>query len=819
MRIGIFIACLVAGSWPGVLCAEQEGAGGVDKFRQLGPLLRDASVYRSASGAPGPQYWQQRADYKIKARLDEQARTLTASQTIRYTNASPDSLRYLWLQLEQNRFRADSLDSRSRTAAVAEDGYSDQLGFNEMRRHQALQDNNHGFNLTRVEDGGGKPLSYTIVDAMMRVDLPRPLAAGAAISLRIDWNFSILDEEAMGSRGGYEWFEENDTYIYFLAQWFPRMVAYTDYTSWQHKAFLGRGEFTLEFGDYEVELTVPADHIVSATGTLTNAREVLTSSQRQRLAEAREGGRPVYIVTPEEAAENEKTAAPGTRTWRFNARNVRDFAWASSRKFIWDAMGHQQQEGEHKTVLAMSFYPNEADPIWSRYSTEAVVHTMEVYSRFAFPYPYPTAQSVNTWEVGGMEYPMITFNGFRPEPVEAEDRENLVADTPDSTYSRTTKHLLIGVIIHEIGHIYFPMTVNSDERQWTWMDEGINTFLEHLAELEWEENFHSFNDELSILDYIGGYMQSGDQVPIMTQSDSVLQFGPNAYIKPAAALVVLRETVMGRELFDFAFKEYARRWRFKRPTPADFFRTMEDASGVDLDWFWRGWFFSTDHVDVAVAGVREYKVSSMDPDVEAPHQRRLDRQRRAEPIEQVRNRQAQRRTRVQQNPELEDFYNRHDPYTVSNADRNAYEEYIAALEPWQQRVLARAVAADEYIYFVDFFNVGGLVTPLPLELTYADGSRQRVDIPAEIWRRNAEQVTRVFISPQRLTAVELDPAHQTADVDRANNYFPGRIQPSRIELYKREKDDRNLMLDMLVKLRAKDDSAGDDPAVPLSRPE
>ena len=552
-----------------------------DAFRQLDAELPTPNVYRTASGAPGSRYWQQRADHNIKVTLNEDNQSISASQTIRYTNNSPDSLRYIWIQLDQNRFRADSTARLTETASQ-EDG-QDILTYGELARQQRFADIDHGFVVERVADGRGRDMNVTIVDTMMRIDLPQPLAPGQRAAFSIDWSFNIIEESIIGGRGGYDHFPENDTYIYFLAQWFPRLAAYTDYVGWQHQQFLGRGEFTLEFGDYEVEITVPADHIVSASGELQNETAVLTAEQQSRLNAARSADRPMYIVTPEEALENEKEGTADTKTWVFKATNVRDFAWASSRKFIWDAMIHRQDDAAQPEVLAMSFFPNEAEPMWSQYSTHSVVHTMDVYSRFSFPYPYPTAQSVNAWEGGGMEYPMITFNGRRPEPFEPDEDDPNAADKPDRTYSRRSKHGLVGVIIHEIGHNYFPMTVNSDERQWTWMDEGINSFLQYIAELEWEENFHNHRDNYNILEHIAEYMTSENQVPIMTQSDSLLQFGPNGYTKPASSLVVLRETVLGRELFDFAFREYAQRWKFKRPTPSDLFRTLEDASGVDLD--------------------------------------------------------------------------------------------------------------------------------------------------------------------------------------------------------------------------------------------
>jgi Peptidase family M1 domain len=794
-----------------------------DAFRQLDTELPTPNVYRTASGAPGPQYWQQRADHKISVRLDEDKRRISGSQTVTYTNHSPNPLRYIWLQLDQNRFAEGSLDRMSETAmdaagrtTWAERETADVLTYGTIARHQLFKDVQHGFEIEKVVDGRGRALPYTIVDTMMRIDLPQALQPGQRSQFSVDWSFNIVNESRLGSRGGYEHFPDTDTYVYFLAQWFPRLAAYTDYAGWQHKAFLGSGEFTLEFGDYEVEITVPADHIVSATGELQNPAAVLNATQRSRLAAARKSDKPVFIVTPEEAKENESQKANGTRTWVFKADNVRDFAWASSRKFIWDAMIHRQDDASIPEVLAMSFYPNEAEPIWSKYSTHAVVHTMEVYTRFSFAYPYPTAQSVNTWKSGGMEYPMITFNGYRPEPFEVAEGES-ADDAPDNTWSRRVKYGLIGVIIHEIGHIYFPMTVNSDERQWTWMDEGINSFLDYIAALEWEEDYPAYRPHQSVLDIITEYMVSEDQVPIMTNSDSVLKLGPNAYSKPTAALIVLRETVMGRELFDFAFKEYSHRWKFKRPTPADFFRTMEDASGVDLDWFWRGWFYSTDHVDIAISDVREYKVSSGNPDVEYPKDREDYMARYPETLSQARNREEGRKTYLDRNPELKDFYNEHDKFTPSNADRNAHQELLDSLEDWEFAALQRAVAEQEHIYFIDFANIGGLVSPLPLLITYADGSEEFLTLPAEIWRRSYKTITRMLIRDKAITSIALDPRHETADADFSNNHFPQRIEKSRIELYKSADETRNLMSDMLQTLNeAKVGPDGNSRKVPLT---
>jgi len=799
--------------------AEVGIGSGAKKFAQLEQLLPTPNVYRTASGAPGNAYWQQQADYVIEARLDEAKRTITGTQKVTYWNNSPDALNYLWVQLDQNRFKRDSINLKTATTSNSQD----RLSFRNLRTEQNLDDNSYGHRITRLVDARGQKLNSTIVDTMMRIDLPKPLAPGKKFNFELDWNYNIVEQAAMGGRAGFSSFEKGDADIFFLAQWHPRMTAYTDYAGWQHKQFLGRGEFTLEFGDYDVKLTVPDDHIVSSTGSLENAKDVLTKSQQKRLASANDKT-PTFIVTPDEALANEKTGSNGTSTWHFKAKNVRDFAWASSRKFIWDAMIHNQPGAEYERVLAMSFYPNEAEPIWSHYSTHSVVHTMEVYSRFSFDYPYPTAQSVNAWKSGGMEYPMITFNGYRPTPFkttdndddDAEETAEETANDGKPTYSRRIKYGLVGVIIHEIGHIYFPMTVNSDERQWTWMDEGLNTFLEYVAELEWEENFPAFSEKTNVLDYIPEYMTSTNQVPIMTNSESILQFGPNAYSKPAAALTVLRETVMGRELFDFAFREYAQRWKFKRPTPSDFFRTMEDASAVDLDWFWRGWFYSTDHVDIAVNDIREYKVKHKDPEKDFPLDREEYREKYPAPVMEERNRATLGDTRLERFPELADFYNEHDKFTVSNKDRNDYTKYIRKLEPWERRTLARALEEDHYIYFVEFENKGGVPTPLPLTIQFADASTRQTMIPAEIWRVNSELVTKVFIEPVQITSISVDDRHQTADADFSNNRFPATITKSRLELYKSKNTRRDLMKDMLKKLKANNKAGGKSQDVQLS---
>lgn len=783
----------------------------VAKFRQLGTDLPTPNIFRNAAGAPGPAYWQQQANYKIDARLDEDKQRIIASLTIDYTNNSPDPLTYIWIALDQNRFKDGSLARDSEVSSAVGTrrdaaGKGDSYSFSALRRHQAFEDREYGFEIKSVKYANGQDVNYIINDTMMRLNLDTPIAPESQLTFSIDWEHNIIDEEGVGGRSGYEYFEENDNYIFALAQWFPRLAAYTDYTGWQNKQFLGRGEFTLEFGNYEVNLTVPADHIVSATGVLQNPRQVLSATQRRRL-ERSKTDEITFIVSPEEALEAQKSKARGEKTWRFKADNVRDFAWSSSRKYIWDAMKFEQDDEDNPTVLAMSFYPNEAEPIWSMYSTHSVVHTMEVYNKFAFNYPYPTAQSVNAWERGGMEYPMITFNGYRS----TEDEK-----TGEITYSRNTKYGLIGVIIHEIGHIYFPMVVNSDERRWTWMDEGINTFLEYMAEYEWEENYPIRGNMQNPLDEITRYMQSSNQVPIMTQSDSILQFGSNAYAKPAAALIVLRETVMGRELFDPAFREYSERWKFKRPTPADFFRTMEDASAVDLDWFWRGWFFDTAPVDIAISGVREYTISTQNPDTEFDKNRAENLKKRPENIVQRRNREAGLETRVDRFKDLNDLYSENDKFTATNKDRNKFNSFLKGLKPWEKEAYERAMDDGNYLYFIDFDNIGGLISPLPLTITYMNGESEDLVIPAEIWRRDSNQITKLLVKDKRIKSIDLDPAHQTADVDYSNNSFPPKIAQSRLEIYKSKSTSKDLMADMLVELKGDEDtSVTTETSVPL----
>jgi len=730
---------------------------GTDKFAQLETVLPSPNVYRTASGAPGPQYWQQRADYVIQVTLDDEKQAIRGSETITYTNLSPDVLPYLWVQLDQNILDKNSMTTATQVSEITNGKYSFQ-NLDYLLRN----DFDGGFKIESVTGTDGKALPTVVNHTMMRVDLPRPLRPRQKYSFKISWHYNINDQLKINQRSGYEFFPEDQNYLYEIAQFYPRMAVYSDNQGWQHKQFLGNGEFTLPFGDYRVSITAPADHVVGATGTLQNASKVLSATQLQRLAQAKTAKKPVLIVTQNEATRNESSRAKTTKTWTYAAKNVRDFAWASSRKFIWDAMQIKQSG---KPVLCMSYYPKEGNPLWAQYSTEVVAHTIKTYSKYTIPYEYPVAISVHG-PVGGMEYPMICFNGGRPEK--------------DGTYTAERKYGMISVIIHEVGHNFFPMIINSDERQWTWMDEGLNTFCQYLTEQEWQRDYPSRRGEPKD---IVEYMRTDKtlQTPIMTNSESVLQFGNNAYGKPATALNILRETVMGRQLFDHAFKTYATRWAYKHPTPADFFRTMEDASAVDLDWFWRGWFYTVDRTDLALESVKQYHVNTKNPGVENA---RTQRQQAAEPktLSQQRNALEIKSTLVDEKPELKDFYNSYDPLAVTEADKAEYFAYLKTLTPQQQQRLSDNLT----FYELSFRNVGGLVMPIVLQLTYDDGSQEIQTIPAEIWRKNNEHVTKVIATQKPVISFVIDPFLQTADTDLSNNAFPRQPTPTRFELYEQQ---------------------------------
>ena len=733
-----------------------------DKFKQMDDLLPTPNVYRTASGAPGHQYYQQKADYKITLELDDEKQIIRGEETITYTNNSPDPLSYLWLQLDQNQ--------------TAKNSHSKLINVERMQDFRTIQDLERrffdfdgGFKIEWIKSMSNEDMSYAINLTMMRIDLKNTLKPGASISFKIKWWYNINDRMKIGGRSGYEYFEKDSNYLYTIAQFFPRMCVYDDVNGWQNKQFLGRGEFTLPFGDYEVSITVPADHVVGATGELQNASVVLTPEQRRRLILAKTAEKHVFIITHEEALNAENNRDNKKKTWIFKAKNVRDFAFASSRKFIWDAMGVNQ---ENSTVMAMSYYPKEGNPLWEMYSTRVVAHTLKVYSKHTFDYPYPVAISVHSKWIG-MEYPMICFNGGRPEP--------------DGTYSANTKYGMLGVIIHEVGHNYFPMIVNSDERQWSWMDEGLNTFLQYLTEQEWERDYPSRRGPAHlIVDYMKG--DKNMISPIMTNSESLWQFGNNAYGKPATALNILRETIMGPELFDYAFKVYAQRWMFKHPTPADFFRTMEDASAVDLDWFWRGWFFTTDHVDIALDKVLVFRLNTGNLDNDAELRRQNDA---AQPqnISTIRNRDRIQQTQTELYPELMDFYNTRDPYSVTDLDKKETEEILGKLTAEQRALLNK----EMYFYEIHFKNIGRLVMPLIVEFTYADGTTEVHRIPAEIWKLDSKNVSRVFVTNKIATKIVLDPFLETADTDLTNNFWQNLPPPTRHDLFKQRVNTQNDM--------------------------
>jgi len=694
-----------------------------EKFEQLEYELRDPNEYRTASGAPGHKYWQNEADYTIDVILNDDNQSITGEETITYHNNSPDILKYLWVQLDQNVRAKDSHSYNTATNSVQHNMPSN--GYGASMKDILDPTFEGGFNIASVTDQSGEALPYIINKTMMSIDLPKPLKPGENFSFNIKWSFNINDRMAIGGRSGYEYFSEDGNYLYTIAQFYPRMCVYNDTDGWQNKQFLGDGEFTLPFGDYKVSITVPADHILGATGKLQNPNDVLTKKQLERWEQAKTATEPVMIVTQKEAEKAEKSKSTENKTWVFEADSVRDFAFASSRKLIWDAMGVKFGD---RTVMAVSYYPKEGNPLWEEYSTRVVAHTLKVYSKHTIEYPYHKAISVHAKAIG-MEYPMICFNFGRPNK--------------DGSYADYIKYGMIMVIIHEVGHNFFPMIINSDERQWTWMDEGLNTFMQYLSEVEWaannpKEKNYPFREgpPNKIVPYMS--MNKTQISPIMTNSEQVLNLGPNAYGKPATALNILRETVLGKELFDKAFKEYSERWAFKHPTPADFFRTMEDASGTDLDWFWRGWFYGVDHVDIAMTGIKKFKIGESESET------------------------------------FKEAINANDEFN----------EFSAQLSEEQKS----QVAEKPFFYEVSLENKGGLVMPVILEFTYADGSREVRRIPAEIWRKNAEKISKVFNTEKEVTSIVLDPFEETADINLTNNYWPKQETPSRFQLYKEGKN-------------------------------
>jgi hypothetical protein len=742
------------------------GSNHGNRFEQLGTILPTPNEYRTASGAPGPKYWQQRCDYDITCELDEPNRRLNGKETVKYFNNSPDVLTYLWLQLDENQH------STKNNAGYPNNSYL-QKNYAEadLLRLNNQTDREYGVNILKLTDALGKPLTYTINKTMMRIDLPTPLKPGQQFVFKIDWNYNITDRMKNFGRGGYEYFPEDGNDLYTMTQWYPRLCVYSDNQGWQNKQFAGTGEFTLTFGNFKVAMTVPADHIVLSTGECQNYTQVLTPAQMARWQKAQTATDVVEIVTLDEAKEKEKQKLTSKKTWVFTANMVRDFAWGSSRKFIWDAM---PTKVEGKKVMCMSGYGKEAYNLYRKYSTKAVAHTIKTYSKFTIPYPYPVAQSLEA--ANGMEYPMICFNYGRCEK--------------DGTYSEGIKYGMLGVVIHEVGHNFFPMIINSDERQWSWMDEGLNTFTQYLTEELWDNKYPSGRGPAyKITDYMK--LPKDQLEPIMTNSENIIQFGPNAYSKPATGLNILRETIMGRELFDFSFREYARRWAFKHPTPADLFRTMEDASAEDLDWFWRGWFYNTDAFDIAIDTVKlarmtleggnppATKESTSKQNVPKPMGNTF------EDVSKIRNREDKRIVfAVDADTSLRDFYWR---YARGLAKVNT--EPVDVTIPAQAadtftNEQKTAIAGNTYLYEITFSNKGGLVMPVIVEFTFKDGSTKVERVPVQIWRKNENKVTKVFTTDKEAMSIKLDPYRETADINEKNNTWPAVETPSTFKLFK-----------------------------------
>jgi len=745
------------------------GSNHGNRFEQLGTILPTPNNYRTASGAPGHEYWQQRADYDISAYLDEDKLNLKGSETITYYNNSPDELEYLWIQLDENQQSSVKNAGYDSSSMLPKQTSNTRLTATEL----PAKDNGFGVNLEKVTDAEGKPLSYVVNKTMMRIDLPKKLKKGETFKFKIDWNYNISDRMKMGGRGGYEFFPEDGNYLFTMTQWYPRLCVYSDFQGWQNHQFTGRGEFALTFGNFKVKMNVPADHTIASTGVGKNFSEVLTPEQLARWQKAQNVTEPVEIVTLDEAKKAEKSKSKNRKTWVFEAENVRDFAWTSSRKFIWDAMPQVIAENNNK-VMCMSLYPKEAYGLYRKYSTKAVAHTIKTYSDFTIPYPYPVAQSIEA--SNGMEYPMICFNYGRTEK--------------DGTYSEGIKNGMLGVIIHEVGHNFFPMIINSDERQWSWMDEGLNTFVEYLTEELWDNKFPSKRGPAhTIVDYMK--LPKDQLEPIMSNSENIIQFGPNAYSKPATGLNILRETIMGRELFDKAFKTYAKRWAFKHPEPADLFRTMEDASGEDLDWFWRGWFYSTDPVDIAID-----KVTVATPDFDGKANAREFKYKVEKPalndfedISKIRNREDKKITfYTDKDTSTQDFYWRYDR-GLENVDTT--KEYTIKGEAAENLNEKEREKFKNLIgYQIDFSNKGGLVMPLILEFTFEDGSKLSDKISAQIWRKNEKSVSKTYFFDKKLKSIQLDPMKETADIDTSNNFWGTFSEPTKFQVFKDRQQQR-----------------------------
>ena len=747
------------------------GSNHGNKFEQLGSILPSPNDYRTASGAPGPKYWQQRVDYDMKVELDEKNLKLTGSETITYYNNSPDVLNYLWLQLDENEHSSINNANYQTSNPMTSQVTQQQLDI--LLKNKG--DNGFGFNITKITDATGKSLSHNINRTMMRVELPAPLKPGQKFIFHINWNYNIPNRLVQGGRGGYEYFPEDGNHLFTMAQFYPRLCVYSDFKGWQNQQFTGRGEFAVSFGNFKVAMTVPADHVVMSTGECQNYPAVLSPAQLARWNKAQASTEPIEVVTLAEAKAAEKNGKemlaatnPRKKTWIFKADNVRDFAWGSSRKFIWDALATKIAG---KRVMCMSGYPKEAYTLYKRYSSKVVEHTIKTYSNFSIPYPYPVAQSIEA--ASGMEYPMICFNFGRTEK--------------DGTYTEGTKNGMLGVVIHEVGHNFYPMIINSDERQWTWMDEGMNTFVQSIAQGTWDNKMPTSRGPAAL---ITDYMKAPKEElePIMSNSENIVHFGSNAYGKPAAGLTILRETIMGRELFDYAFREYGKRWAFKHPEPADFFRTMEDASGEDLDWFWRGWFYGTEVCDISIDSVRHAKpdLDAVAPETKATTtMQSIDRPVTPayDDITRIRNREKGIKFTVDQDTSLQDFYYKYDR-GIEKYDTAKFVATTPGFKPEGLSTEEKARYASQNLYEISFSNKGGLPMPIILEWSYKDGTKEVEKIPAQVWRLNENKVVKTFLKDKEVASVKLDPYRETADVNEANNGWKTIPEPSRFAVFK-----------------------------------
>jgi hypothetical protein len=613
-----------------------------------------------------------------------------------------------------------------------------------------------------VLDKNGNSLKYMINQTMMRVEMPEKLKSGDDFEFDIEWDYNINNHVEGRGRSGYEQFPDGHR-AYVIAQFYPRMAVYNDVEGWQNSQFYGRDEFALPFGTFEVNITVPEDHWLDGTGKLTNRKDVYSKAELARYEQAQKSfENPVVIRTQQEA---EKLAMmPGSKamkTWKLKADYVRDFGWTSSRRYVADAMAVKVGG---KDIMAVSIYPPEGNPLWEQWSTKAVAQTLKSYSRMTFDYPYHKAISVHA-KNQGMEYPMICWNYGRPD-------EN-------GDYSDRVKFGMISVIIHEVGHNYFPMIVNSDERQWTWMDEGLNTFVQYVAEQDMGENYPTSIEGLDAYPSRRGpaanivpYM-AGDQryiAPIMSKGINTYQFGSNAYGKPGTALNILRETVMGRDLFDYAFRTYSQRWMFKHPTPEDFFRTMEDASAVDLDWFWRGWFYTTQFNDMGIKSVDKYFVSGEKNQAmkDMMKARNIDESRVPALVYMVKEGSADYN---------EDLKGKEPAEVVGELKTFMMDNFTAT-----ERA---AMKSPKFFYEIKIEKPGGLVMPIIIEYTFADGTTETVTHPAEIWRLNDKEVGLSKASDKEITKIVIDPKLETADVDTSNNTWPTAAEVSKFDQMKK----------------------------------